>query len=173
MAKGKKGKARPPRPKEVEENFVPVKKQVNKDLSLGERITAWYKGIGRQLKAVTWASKEKTKRNTATVIVLVLVFTLMILFFDKLVQWIFDLTGFYTVGQSNQVEQNLTQEEIDKIKQSAGEKFTSETKETTGEEETTAAQEPAKSQESAESQVAEETTTAVASEEATTEKTGN
>ncbi len=172
MAKGKKGKARPPRPKEVEENFVPVKKQVNKDLPLGERFTAWYKGIGRQLKAVTWASKEKTKRNTATVIVLVLVFTLMILLFDKLVQWVFDLTGFYTVGQSNQVEQNLTQEEIDKIKQSAGEKFTSETKETTGEEESSAAQESAESQEPAESQETAEAT-AVASEEATTETTGN
>lgn len=172
MAKGKKGKARPPRPKEVEENFVPVKKQANKDLSLGERFTAWYKGIGRQLKAVTWPSKEKTKRNTATVIVLVLVITLMILFFDKLVQWVFDLTGFYTIGEKNQVEQNLTQEEIDKIKQSAGEKFTSETKETTEGDKTSATQKPAESQEPTGTQEVAETTT-VASEEATAETTGN
>lgn len=71
------------------------KKKSNEKPGIGERFKRWYKNLIKQLKAVSWPNAEKTKRNTGTVLGVILIFALTIFIFDKAVAFLFEVTGFY------------------------------------------------------------------------------
>ncbi len=61
------------------------------------------RGIGDirgELKRVVWPDKKKLKQSTATVLAIILMFTVLIYIFDITIRGLFTATGFYSAKEA-------------------------------------------------------------------------
>lgn len=69
---------------------------------VGSRFVSFLKSIRSELKKVMWSDSKRLKKNTATVLAIVLMATVMIFIFDWFVGQVLGFAGFYRVKENVQ-----------------------------------------------------------------------
>ena len=65
-----------------------VKKETGKKLTLGKRISKWWREMKSELKKVIWPTPKQTVNNTAVALVVMFVSAIVVWGFDEIAQLI-------------------------------------------------------------------------------------
>ncbi|HHV42044.1 MAG TPA: preprotein translocase subunit SecE [Clostridiaceae bacterium] len=99
--------------KKVKDRKAPAKGK--KKGNIFQRIGHGFNDIRSELKRVVWPDKKKLKQSTATVLAIIVMFTVLIYIFDVAIRGIFTVSGFYSAKQETVADPNADTAPIDTI----------------------------------------------------------
>ncbi|HHU08101.1 MAG TPA: preprotein translocase subunit SecE [Clostridiaceae bacterium] len=76
-----------------------------KKRNIFQRIAHGVSDIKAELKRVVWPDRKKLKQSTATVLAIILMFTVLIYVFDTTIRYVFTATGFYSAKEETVTEE--------------------------------------------------------------------
>lgn len=79
--------------------------KAKKKKNIFQRMAHGIGNIRAELKRVVWPDKKKLKQSTATVLAIILMFTVLIYIFDTSISYVFTVTGFYSAKDETETKE--------------------------------------------------------------------
>lgn len=79
--------------------------KLKKKKNIFQRMAHGIGNIRAELKRVVWPDKRKLKQSTATVLAIILMFTVLIYIFDTSISYVFTVTGFYSAKDETETKE--------------------------------------------------------------------